>query len=333
MATHLTPASRRPAPVDSDPEFSSTEDHIYKVAEELRSLRQSNRKSVRPESFSSFPRREHVQIATEHFARALFPRRLGGLNINGAEEDAFVFRELEAGLSFLQGEIASEIGYWEAQATTSFEPGHASDIARFFCATLPRVRELVDTDIEAAFLGDPSVRTIEEILISYPGAHAILHHRLAHELHKLGAPIVARMISEAANERTGIDIHPGATIGPSFFIDHGSGVVIGVTAIIGARVRIYQQVTLGARAPLGLAGRKPLEHYARHPIVEDDVVIYAGATILGRVRIGARAIIGGNVWILDDVAAGAIVILPPAKVTTGAEAWAQRKHLFGRENS
>ena len=324
MPTLLTrPASEA---LTGSPDLSG---QIASVAAELRFLRTQNRTSLRPESFSAFPRREHVRLAIDHVARALFPRRLGGVHAGTDEEDRFVKRELQAGLTFLAAEISAEVDYWEAQASNAFESSHASDLTRFFCATLPRVRELVDTDIDAAFLGDPSARTIEEILISYPGAHAILYHRLAHELHKLGAPIVARMISEAANERSGIDIHPGATIGSNFFIDHGGGVVIGETAVVGARVRIYQQVTLGARSPLGVSGRKPLYHYARHPIVEDDVVIYAGATILGAVRIGAKAIIGGNVWLLDDVPANAVVTLPPALVRTGSDAWAERNHLLG----
>ena len=307
------------------------DDTIAEVSRELRYLRDSNRQSLRPEAFSSFPRREHVRLAAEHVARALFPRRLGGLNAAGDAEDSFVVRELQAGLKYLSAEIASETGYWESQASSSFEPSHATEISRFFCASLPKVRDLVDSDIQAAFLGDPSVRTIEEILISYPGAHAILYHRIAHELHKLGAPIVARMISEAASERTGIDIHPGASIGPNFFIDHGSGVVIGETSVIGSRVRLYQQVTLGARAPLGLTGRKPMTHYARHPVVEDDVVIYAGATVLGRVTIGAKAIIGGNVWILDDVPPGAVVSLPEPMIRSGRDAWQERSRLFGKD--
>jgi serine O-acetyltransferase len=307
----------------------SIEDTMYEVAGQLRYLRESNRRSIRPADFRSFPRREHVRVAIDHFARALFPRRLGGLNDAGADEDAFVFRELSAGVSFLEGEIASEVGYWQAQANSSFDADQASEITRFFCASLPRVRELIDSDIEATFLGDPSVRTVEEILISYPGPQAILYHRLAHELHKLGAPIVARMVAEAANERTGIDIHPGASIGPNFFIDHGTGVVIGETSVIGSGVRIYQQVTLGARSAQGQSGRKPLTHHARHPVIEDDVVIYAGATILGRVTIGGRAVIGGNSWILDDVPAGAVVTLPDPMVRSGRDAWEERQRLFG----
>lgn len=327
MADLSRSASKPPPEISGTPPL---DDIIFEVANGLRYLRESNRRSVRPESFSAFPRREHVRIAVDHIARALFPRRLGGLNGSGPEEDAFVFRELNAGMSFLEGEIASEVGYWQAQASSKFEPNHPAELTRFFASSLLKVRELVDSDIEAAFLSDPSVRTIEEILVSYPGAQAILYHRIAHELHKVGAPIVARMISEAANERTGVDIHPGASIGPSFFIDHGTGVVIGETAIIGERVRIYQQVTLGAPAPNGQSGRKPLTAHARHPIVEDDVIIYAGATILGRVTIGGRSVIGGNVWIIEDVPAGSLITLPEPTRLSGREAWEVRGHLFGR---
>ena len=142
------------------------------------------------------------------------------------------------------------------------------------------------------------------MLLCYPGVLAMIHHRLAHRLYGLGLPLLARITAELAHSQTGIDIHPGAKIGKGFFIDHGTGVVIGETAVIGERVRLYQAVTLGAkRFPQGEDGllKKGL---ARHPIVEDDVVIYAGATVLGRVTIGKGATIGGNVWITHDVPAG-----------------------------
>jgi serine O-acetyltransferase len=154
---------------------------------------------------------------------------------------------------------------------------------------------------------------VDEVLVCYPGAVASLHHRIAHELHALGAPIAARMVSELANERTGIDIHPGASIGPSFFIDHGTGVVIGETAVIGARVRLYQHVTLGAPATPADARRGGRRRFARHPVVEDDVVIYAGATVLGPVTLGARSVIGGNVWLLTDVPPDSVVVQPEAR--------------------
>jgi len=190
------------------------------------------------------------------------------------------------------------------------------------------VRRRVDSDVEAAFLGDPAARSVDEILVCYPGAIACLHHRLAHALYELGAPIVARLISEIANERTGIDIHPGATIGEGFFVDHGTGVVIGETAIVGRRVRIYQHVTLGARSALGAGIAAMRARYARHPIVGDDVVIYAGATILGRVTIGDRATIGGNVWLLSDVPADGVVVQPEARLLDGRAGLALRESLI-----
>lgn len=221
--------------------------------------------------------------------------------------------KLIASFAELEREVGAELGYWQKEARADFPTDQAATIVRLFGASLGEVRELVDGDVEAAFLADPAARSVDEILLCYPGAVASLHHRLAHQLHALGAPIVARLISELANERTGIDIHPGATIGRNFFIDHGTGVVIGETAIIGDRVRLYQHVTLGARSPLGSAERAVGGALARHPVVEDDVVVYAGATILGRVTIGARSVIGGNVWLLSDVPADSVVVQPEAR--------------------
>jgi serine O-acetyltransferase len=148
---------------------------------------------------------------------------------------------------------------------------------------------------------------VDEILLCYPGIQAVIHHRLANVLYKLGAPMIARIIAELAHSATGIDIHPGAQIGSGFFIDHGTGVVIGETAIIGQRVRIYQAVTLGAkRFNVGEDG--VLEKgQLRHPILEDDVVVYAGATILGRITIGKGSSIGGNVWLTRSVPPGSVI--------------------------
>jgi serine O-acetyltransferase len=168
---------------------------------------------------------------------------------------------------------------------------------------LPAIRRLLDIDIEAAFRGDPSARSLDEVLICFPGLLAIIHHRLAHALHLLGAPLVARIISEISHGQTGIDIHPGAQIGKGFFIDHGTGVVIGETAIVGDNVRVYQGVTLGAKNfPIEETGAL-IKALPRHPVIENNVVIYAGATILGRVVIGEGSEIGGNVWLTHDVPA------------------------------
>jgi serine O-acetyltransferase len=175
---------------------------------------------------------------------------------------------------------------------------------RDFAATLAQTRALLDSDVIAAYRGDPAARSVDEILLCYPGIVAITHHRIAHRLYGLGVPLLARIVAELAHAQTGIDIHPGARIGAGFFIDHGTGVVIGETAVIGERVRLYQAVTLGAKRFEAEANGDLKKGVPRHPVVEDDVVIYAGATILGRVTIGRGSTIGGNVWLTRGVAPG-----------------------------
>lgn len=294
----------------------------------LRSARSAWRDRQRPgHAAAIFPSRGTVERVVELLAEALYPRRLGLQRATPDDEDRFVAAKLAAAFTELEREIGHEIGYWQTEANATFDADQAATIVRLFAGTLGDIRRLVDSDVEAAFLGDPAAGSTDEILVCYPGAIASLHHRIAHELHQLGAPIVARMISELANERTGIDIHPGATIGERFFIDHGTGVVIGETAIVGSGVRLYQHVTLGARSPLGAARRGPRDRFARHPIVGDDVVIYAGATILGRVHIGAGATIGGNVWLLTDVPPGGVVVQPEASLLAPGAGHALRDTL------
>ena len=213
---------------------------------------------------------------------------------------------LDATLRVLQAQIQREIRFMAEQAG-NLSPDRtaiarqALVTSRQFAQTLPKIRGLLDSDLQAAYEGDPAAHSVDEVLVCYPGIAAITYHRLAHELHVLGLPLIARMVAEIAHSETGIDIHPGAQIGPCFFIDHGTGVVIGETSIIGERVRLYQAVTLGAkRFPTDEHGVL-IKGNARHPIVEDDVVIYAGATILGRITIGRGSTIGGNVWLTRSV--------------------------------
>lgn len=182
-----------------------------------------------------------------------------------------------------------------------------------FLARLPAVRRLLALDTRAAYEGDPACKSLYEPVFCYPGMLAVTSYRIAHELANLGVPLIPRIITEHAHSVTGIDIHPGAIIGESFFIDHGTGVVIGETCIIGDRVKIYQGVTLGARSfPLDTAGR-PVKGIARHPVVEDNVTIYSGATILGRVHIGQGSVIGGNVWLTHSVPPGSNVYQQAAR--------------------
>ncbi len=177
----------------------------------------------------------------------------------------------------------------------------ALSIIGAFLAELPRLQTLVASDVQAAFEGDPAATSPDEAIFCYPGMIAVTNYRIAHALHLLGVPLLPRMITEYAHSITGIDIHPGAEIGESFFIDHGTGVVIGETCIIGRRVNIYQGVTLGAKSfPLDADGN-PIKGIPRHPIIEDEVTIYAGATILGRITIGRGSVIGGNVWLTRSV--------------------------------
>ena len=184
----------------------------------------------------------------------------------------------------------------------------ADDISVEFLKRLPSIRALLNLDIQAAYEGDPAARGKEEIILSYPGFEAVMIYRLAHELYALGVPTIPRIMTEFAHQNTGIDIHPGAKIGRSFFIDHGTGVVVGETTTIGDRVKMYQGVTLGARSFDLDENGNPVKGIKRHPDIGDDVVIYAGATILGGdTVIGDRCIIGGNVWLTHSVAAGSKV--------------------------
>lgn len=235
---------------------------------------------------------------------SLFPMRLGPPDLRQESEDFFVAHTLDIALHALHQQVLLELHHTARQSGQ--KPGNdietrSENIVRAFASALPEVRRLLDTDVRAAYNGDPSAHSVDEILLCYPGAQAIIQHRLAHVLYLQCVPMIARIIAELAHSETGIDIHPGARIGSGFFIDHGTGVVIGETSIIGERVRIYQAVTLGAkRFNVGEDG--VLEKgQPRHPIVEDDVVIYAGATILGRITIGRGSSIGGNVWLTHSV--------------------------------
>lgn len=180
----------------------------------------------------------------------------------------------------------------------------ADRITERFIDTLPQLRETLGTDVIAAYNGDPAAKNHGEIISCYPVIKALTNYRVAHELLLLGVPLIPRMLTEMAHSETGIDIHPGAQIGEYFTIDHGTGVVIGETCIIGKNVKLYQGVTLGARSfPLDENGN-PIKGIPRHPILEDDVIVYSNATILGRITIGKGAVVGGNIWVTQDVPAG-----------------------------
>jgi serine O-acetyltransferase len=243
----------------------------------------------------------------------LFPLHFFGPASQGSRVRA-VEETLRRALTALRQEIYYALMVGGAKGTPSADncERHSSDLVMLLANRLPRIRALLIKDLAAAYAGDPALIDTNEALLCYPGLEAILHHRIAHALHTLAVPLVPRMITELAHSKTGIDIHPGAEIGESFFIDHGTGVVIGETCRIGARVRIYQGVTLGARSiPVNERGHA-VKGTFRHPIVGNDVIIYAGATILGRVVIGHGSTIAGNVWLTRSV--------PPGSRVTQADA-------------
>jgi serine O-acetyltransferase len=282
---------------------------IDKVVAELRALRvKSLENRQRRDRPPKLPSRKILVGIADGLSAVLFPNRLGLPELTNESVDYYVGHTLDVTLRELLVQVRRELRFTSGLETASdSDRERAAAITQAFARQLPHVRTLLESDIQAAYEGDPAARSLDEVLVCYPGITAITHYRLAHELHCLGAPLIARMISEIAHSATGIEIHPGAKIGGSFFIDHGTGVVIGETAIIGEHVRLYQAVTLGAkRFPTDEHGAL-VKGNIRHPIVEDDVIIYAGATILGRITIGRGSTIGGNVWLTRSIPPGSVI--------------------------
>jgi serine O-acetyltransferase len=284
-------------------------DHLIGALRSVRGEWRDAQKRSREPAGREFPSRHALSLAIEQLKGALFPMRLGPSDLRHDGEDFYVAHTLDAALHALLEQARLELRYVGRHAPRLEVDidTQAREAVKAFGAALPGIRRLLDSDVIAAYEGDPAAHSVDEVLLCYPGVLAMIYHRLAHQLYRLKLPLLARIVAELAHGQTGIDIHPGAQIGSGFFIDHGTGVVIGETAVIGRRVRVYQAVTLGAkRFPVDAHGilQKGLP---RHPVVEDDVVIYAGATILGRVTLGQGAVIGGNVWLTADVPPGANV--------------------------
>ncbi len=271
----------------------------------------------RPNCIQPLPSRKAVAELAEDLRSVLFPGYFGSWDAAsgnlrfhiGAMLD-FVGRNLEE-----QIRRALCFGCTEPDVTSNCNR-RAAEISRQFLERLPEIQRTLAEDVMAAYEGDPACTTPDEAILAYPGIYALTFYRLAHALLELDVPLLPRIITEIAHSATGIDIHPGARIGKHFFIDHGTGVVIGETCVIGNRVRVYQGVTLGARSfHLDEEGR-PIKGIPRHPIIEDDVIIYSGATILGRVTIGRESVIGGNVWLTRGVPPGSRVTQGTARYDT-----------------
>jgi len=249
------------------------------------------------------PSREAVIQVVEELRSVLFPGYFGTSDLREENLHYFIGATLEKACRALEEQVRRAVAFTDRHDYHAC--GHCAEAARraveAFLGRLTEVRRLCASDVEAAYEGDPALKSRDEAIFAYPGVFAVTNQRIAHELHLLEVPLIPRIITEHAHTVTGIDIHPGASIGEKFFIDHGTGVVVGETSRIGRNVRLYQGVTLGAKSfPLDENG-KPIKGIDRHPIVEDDVVIYAGATILGRNVIGQGSSIGGNVWLTTGV--------------------------------
>jgi serine O-acetyltransferase len=277
--------------------------NLHRVVEELRRSREDTHKIRHLGRVRELPSREALEEVLKGIFAALFPTHYGRSDLTDETIDYFVGNVLSVALKTLseqnrRGLYFSSSSNLEEEATFD---ALAERLTAQFASELPEIRALIVSDIRAAMSGDPAATSVSEILLCYPGVSAAIHYRIAHALYELGSPLLARFISEIAHSRTGVDTHPGAKIGEGFFIDHGTGVVVGQTAILGRNVRLYQAVTLGAkRFPEDDEGNL-IKGAERHPILEDDVVIYAGATVLGRITIGARSTIGGNVWLTKSV--------------------------------
>ncbi len=237
----------------------------------------------------------------------LFPGYYGKSTLNSVTVRYHIGMEVERLFSMLTAQIQAGLCFSEQQEDR--QPcidyhTKAEAIAAALVSMLPQVRRTLATDVEAAYLGDPAAQNYGEVISCYPAIRALTCYRIAHELYRLDVPLIPRIITELAHSETGIDIHPGAQIGEYFTIDHGTGVVIGATCIIGRHVKLYQGVTLGAKSfPLDVNGN-PIKNNPRHPILEDDVIVYSNATVLGRITIGQGAVIGANKWVTHDVPAG-----------------------------
>ena len=260
---------------------------------------------------TTLPSRDAVAQIILHLEELVYPGYFGKQELTWETVEFHLGSQLDEVFKELTQQIFLCIQYTCESATPDATCGHcehlAAEFAMAFLKELPKLRALLELDLQALYDGDPAAKSLDEIIFSYPGMKAITVYRFAHELHLKQIPLMPRIMSEIAHAETGIDIHPGATIGRAFFIDHGTGVVIGETAVIGNRVRIYQGVTLGAKSfPLDEDGN-PIKGIPRHPIVEDDVIVYSGATILGRVTLGRGSVIGGNVWLTRSVPPGSQV--------------------------
>lgn len=253
---------------------------------------------------------------------AIFPGYFGQGRITGSSLRCHLVANLDSIHYLLAGQIVAGLCFAcrDASLTCANCEAEGERAALAFMRSLPEIRRKLALDAKAAYEGDPAAVSPGETIFCYPSLTAMFHHRVAHELYKLEIPVIPRIMAEMAHSQTGIDIHPGARVGENFFIDHGTGVVIGETCVIGDSCRLYQGVTLGAHSFPKNPDGTLIKGIPRHPILEDNVTVYAGATILGRVTIGKGAVIGGNTWVTRDVPPGARIALEVGNSDNGRKA-------------
>jgi serine O-acetyltransferase len=268
-----------------------------------------------PQHYKPLPSLLTLHEIVELLRAIIFPGYFGEVVVNSNTLEFHLGVKIERLYILLKEQILNGLRFNSTDNDIDQSDEQASETALTFINKIPELKRLLSTDIKATFDGDPAANTYGEVIFCYPSIRAVFNHRIAHELLNLGVPVIPRVISELAHSETGIDIHPGAQIGEYFSIDHGTGVVIGETCIIGNHVRLYQGVTLGAvrfrMDEFGMPLRIP-----RHPILEDNVVVYANANILGRITIGQDSTIGGNVWLTNSVPAGSRILQQKAIISS-----------------
>lgn len=283
-------------------------------------LHRATRQLAEPDSYRMvyMPTHEHAMPSTDTLSRivdklrgVIFPGFFGNSSLNTNTINYYIGVNIDVIYRMLVVQVQRGICF-ECRAVNKEQcdkcEKDAPQITAEFISALPRLRKVLATDVEAAYNGDPAAKSFGEVIFSYPSIRALSNYRMAHELHKLGVPLIPRIITEMAHSETGIDIHPAAEIGGYFTIDHGTGVVIGETCKIGSGVKLYQGVTLGARSFPSDENGNPIKGIKRHPNLEDNVIIYSNATVLGPITIGKGSVIGGNIWVTEDLAPGSKVV-------------------------
>lgn len=311
--TELTPCDEEllRTPCEDVEEVSETELDLHQLVRDIQTIPRVDLEHIQPADAPHLvlghlrPSREAIFTMVEELLTVIFPGYFGPSEVSEHTTPFYFGTTLDRIMRILQEQIRRCLCFNEPE-TDRGRYGcikKAKRLTQAFMKRLPEVRRRLYTDVLAGYVGDPAATSTDEVIFCYPGLLALAYQRAAHELYKLQIPILPRLITERAHSLTGIDIHPGARIDDGLFIDHGTGVVIGETATIGKNVRIYQGVTLGAKSfPLDEHGN-PIKGIKRHPNLEDDVVVYSGATILGAVTIGQGSVIGGNVWLTSSVPA------------------------------